>query len=138
MDDPLVVRAGEADRDRARDAHRFRGFERSPPDPRTERPPLDHLHREKEPPARIPHFVNSDEVRVIDRRGRTHLPEEATTTLRIPRDGSRKDLERDVARQARVLGAIHDPHAAAAQDGGDPTVTNHGAEERIPRSGGLP
>jgi hypothetical protein len=87
-------------------------------------------------PARIPHFVNRDEVRVIDPRGCTRHPEEAR--LRIPRDGSRKDLERDVARQARVLGAIHDPHAAAAQDGGDPIVTNHGAEERIPRSGGLP
>ena len=59
--------------------------------------------------------VQLRDVRMVERRERARFAREARDAIGIARDGFRKNLQRDIAIEARVTRAIHLAHAAGAE-----------------------
>jgi hypothetical protein len=73
---------------------------------------------------------------VVQRGGHPGFLDEALPELLAVGEVGREQLQRDLAAEAHVLGAVHDRHAAAADQGIDPVVGDHAARfEGCHRSG---
>ena len=77
--------------------------------------PIDELHHQRP----IFNAIHLRDVGMIQRRERLRLACESRQALRIAREQLRKNLDRDIAVQARIAGAIHLPHSTGADVTGD-------------------
>jgi putative acetyltransferase len=59
--------------------------------------------------------IDRADVRVVQGREQAGLAGESCETVRVAREGARQDLDRDIAPQLGVMGAIHLAHAARAE-----------------------
>ena len=115
MDHPGLVRCAE----RARDVDEPRELARSGdaivPDIREERLPGHELHHDVEDALGLPEVVDRHRVGVREDGGRPRFAEEPGHRLGMIAIGP-QDLERHLAPQPRVDGAIDFAHAAAADE----------------------
>ena len=130
MDDALGVRGRERFRDLAGDAHgladRQRSLARSDrPASRRRRAPAPGRGRHPLPRCRR---WRSD-VRMIERGQGARLAAEPRQPIGILRAERRQDLDRDVASELRVAGAIHLAHAARADRRVNPVGAERPADE---------
>ncbi len=72
------------------------------------------LHRDVGAPVDLADLVNDRDVRMLERGGGLRLLDEAPTPIGVVRQIVGQDLERDIAIQPRVGGAVDNAHAAAA------------------------
>jgi hypothetical protein len=117
VDDPLLVRLGQRARDGPRDAQRLGDAEPAARHLRLQRGPLDELHRDVDAAVDLADVVDGGDVGVSHRRGGPRLAEEPATPVVTLHRFVGEDLEGDVATEALVERAVHDPHAAHAEDG---------------------
>ncbi len=83
------------------------------------------LHGEKRNAVRLLDRVDRDDVGVVQRRDGARLAPEALDPLRRSRHLGRQDLERDLARELRVLGQVDLAHAALAELPENPVLIQH-------------
>ena len=76
-----------------------------------ERPAFDELHRQKVDAVDLLDGVDRDDGRMIDRRDRTGLAPEAIQHLVTRGQFGGQHLDRDIAIEARVVGAVHLAHS---------------------------
>ena len=143
MDDPFVVSGGERADDLLRDGASV-GHAQSvwmARQPRGQRLSVDELHdnRAGRGVARLLEAVDRRDVGVIERGEEPGFTLEAGEAIRIGGEGRRKDLDRDVAFQARIARAIHFAHAAGTQEcldliDADPGADSHRVEIIAARS----
>ena len=87
----------------------------------------------RRPPPRILSNLDSSDlvagadVGVVEGRGRLGLLEEAALRGLVAGQIGREDLDRHLALEARVVGRVDDPHAAAAELGADRVRAEGGA-----------
>ncbi len=127
VDDPLRVRFREAARDRVGDADRLLG--RQPAervDAAAERLTRQELHRDEEARRLLPLDLavveHRDDVRVLELREDARLAREALLKLRVVlarRPFDVQHLQRDVATERHLLGAVHLPHSADRDERAD-------------------
>ena len=79
-----------------------------------ERRAVDQLHRDERHAVGFVDVVDRDDVRVVERRRGLRFPDEPGVAIGIRRRVGRQHLDRERAAEARVHGAVHDAHAAAA------------------------
>ena len=104
-------RVGDLDRERQEPID----LERAPGDPMLQRHPVEELHDEERAAALLADVVDGADVGVVQRRGGPCLAAESGQRLGITSKVGRQELQRDEALQARILGLVHDTHAAAAE-----------------------
>ena len=75
--------------------------------------------------------MDRDDVGVLERGRQLGLGEEALAEARVPGQLRGDQLERDVALQARVVGAIDDAHPAATDERLDPVAEKRGPDPRV-------
>ena len=121
MDDPFAVRRLQRRGDLHRDRRRLTQRNRPACDRDGEILALDQFHHERERGARLLQAVNLGDVGMVEGRQHAGFPLEAGQAVGIGRDSLRQHLDRDVAMQPRVPGAIDLAHAAGA-DGPDDFV----------------
>jgi hypothetical protein len=85
-------------------------------------------HRDERLAGVIADFVDRGDVRVIERAGRTGLPQQAGSGVRMTGGVGRQELERDPAVEVRILGQIDRAHPAGADVAKDPVVGDGGAD----------
>jgi hypothetical protein len=73
--------------------------------------------------AFVADVVDRDDVRMVEHPRRARFLSRSGAALRVVREIAGEDLDRDVASEARVDGAIHLAHAARADLCGDPVRT---------------
>jgi hypothetical protein len=56
--------------------------------------------------------VNGPDIRVIQCREQARLARESRETVRIRREGAGEHLDRDVALESKITGAVHFAHSA--------------------------
>ena len=74
----------------------------------------DQLHRDEADPVNFVDFVDDGDVRMFERGGGARFLDETLTPVGIGDQIRRQDLERDLAIQFDVEGAVDDAHAAPA------------------------
>src|SRR5258708_37466004 len=79
-----------------------------------QRSAIDKLHGDEVHTVTLADFMDGSDVRMIERRRGCRFLFEAPYSILIRREVSRKNLQRDLAVQARVLGQINFAHAARA------------------------
>ena len=113
MDDALVVggreRLGELPRERERLRHR----KRTGGEAVGQRPAFDELEDQRRDIFGIRDTIDGRDVRMIERREGARLALEARAPSRVGSEVRRQDLERDVAAEPRVVGAIDGAHASS-------------------------
>ena len=133
VDDPLLVgfleRLGHLPRDRERLVH----GDRPALQPRREVLALDELHHQDGDPRRVferrgLEAVEVRDARVVERGEELRLAIEAGEPFGVGREGARQELERDVAAELRVPGAVDLAHAACAERGDDHVVVDAGPD----------
>lgn len=117
VDDAALVRGFERVGDLPRDGQHFGHRQRTARDDGRQIFTIDQFHDE----AAVDDAVDVGDVRVIQRGQRLCLAREAGEALRIECEEVGKDLDRDVAIELGIAGAIHLAHSAGA-DGGDDVV----------------
>ncbi len=115
MNDPRGVGLGESVGNLRADLEELAGGHRLLNDEVPQRPPLDDLHRDVDHSVRGADVVDSDDVGVVQRRGRARLLLEALAPLRVQRNLGGKDLDRDFPPEPGVTGPIHLSHPARAE-----------------------
>ena len=88
--------------------------------------PFDEFEHEGPRRADLLEAVHLRNVRVIERGERFRFTLEAGEALRVVDERLREDLERHVAAQPRVAGAIHLAHAPDAEEREDLVMTERG------------
>ena len=97
------------------------------PDERAEVVAVDVTHDEVRAVVRHADGVDRDDVRVLDGAGGARLADEPLAALGILEQLRRDHLHRHVAIEIELARAVHDPHAAPADDGVDATAAEHDA-----------
>ena len=120
MDDAVLVGLLERLRDLLRDGERFVEWDRAALQPVREVLALDEFHREEVDARGVVErgaleAVDVGDVRVIERREQLGLALEARQALGVRRERGRQHLDRHVAVELRVGGAIHLAHPARAE-----------------------
>ena len=95
---------------------------RVPADRLGERAPVEQLHGEEALPLALLDRVDRADVRVVQRRRRARLAQEALDGGRRRRQLGRQELERDDPAEAEILGLVDDTHAAGAETIDDPVM----------------
>jgi len=126
MDDPLFVRPLERVGDLRAVPEHLVGRKRPLLDPIGERLAFDHLHDEEMRALLVTDVEEGADVRMIERRDRLRLTLESSAELFVLRDARGKDLDRDVAPEARVAAAIDLAHASGADGRNDFVWTESG------------
>ena len=131
MNDALLVRDGEGLGERGGDRHQ--ALDRHPAlgDDPVERLPLHQLHRQEVDPVRLLDGVDADDSRVIERGERLRFTPEAFEPLRARRHLRRQQLERHVAPELRVGGAVDLAHPARTDRGGDAVVGQAATDQGV-------
>ena len=119
MDDPFLVGRFERLRDLLGDRQCFVEGDGSLRDAISKRRPVDELHDEGRCPRRIIEAVNLGDVRMIQRREDLRFTLEAGEAVMVGGDVRRQHLNGHIAVQAAIAGAVHLPHAAAANERDD-------------------
>ena len=115
VDDPFLVRRGEAMGDLRRDRNQPAQRGKSLFDPRREAPAEDELHRDVGEALVLADLVNGDDVRMVQGRGGARLLSEAQIVLRTLVEALGEQLDRDDAPEGRVARAVEPAHAAGAE-----------------------
>ena len=131
VDDPGGVRGLERVGDLDRERQQQIGLERAPGDAMLQRRPVEELHDEERAAVLLADVVDGADVGVIQRRRGPRLAAESGQRLGIVGEVGRQELQRDEALQPRVLGFVHDAHAAAAQLLDDAVVRERLTDQRI-------
>ncbi len=118
VDDPLLVRGGEAVGDLERVVDRLALRELAAGEDRAQRLAFEELLDDVGRAVVLADVVDGGDVGVVEDAGGLRLLLEAAQAVGVGGEGGRQDLDRDVAAEARVLGAVDLPHAARA-DGGE-------------------
>ena len=129
MHDLLLVRARQAGGDLRPDLERAGRRELLTCQQVAQLVAADQLHRDEREPVGFADLVNDGDVRMLDRRGGLGLLDEAPAPIAVVRQVVGQDLERDIAVQPRVGGAIDHAHPAAADFFGNPIVAERAAGE---------
>ncbi len=119
MDDSLLVRGFERLGDLPCDGEGLVEGERPALQPLGEVFALDELHDEGAHAARLLEAVDRGDVGVLELGEDLRLALEARETVGVGGERLGEDLDRDLALQLRVGGAVDDPHPALAERGGD-------------------
>jgi len=117
--EPERVRGLETGRDLRQDAGGARRRERSRREQGVEARAVDQVHREKQPTAGVAGLVDANHVRVPDGGGEPGLPAEPRAELLVVGERGGHHLQRDLALGGERPGAVHDAHAATADDAVD-------------------
>ncbi len=112
--DPLPVRLVESVGDLEAVTQNQLGRKRASGEPRRERLAFEVLHDDVVGFALAADVVQGADVRVGDRRDRLRLPLEALAKLGVARESFRKDLDRDLAAESRVLRLVDLAHPSRA------------------------
>ena len=136
VDDALVVSRGERLGERGGDLEDPVHREPALGDQPVERLTLDELHRQEVDAVRFLDRVHTDDAGMVESGERLRLAPEALEPLRARGHLGRQHLERDVAAELRVGGAVHLAHPAGAERGGD-AVVGEGPADREAHSGAL-
>ncbi len=112
VDDAAPVRRLEGVGDLPRQRHDTRGGHRAVLDEVTHGHALEALHDDEGLPLVLAEFVNGADVRVLKRGGEAGLSAESAQPLTRGRRLGMEDLDRDLAPEPGVLGAMHLAHAA--------------------------
>ena len=131
VNDAFLVRGFESFADLARDVERFVERDRSLGDTFGESDALDQLHHE----CAFFDPVDPRDVRMIERRQHLGLALEPRHAIGVLGENVRQDFDRYLAPQLSVGSPPHFAHAAFAQLGGDPVMSDgmlraHGGDSR--------
>src|ERR671934_55536 len=92
---------------------------------------LDVAHGDEEDAARLVGVVDGDDVGVVEGGGDARLAQEALAEALVLGQLGGEQLERHLASEAQVLGAVDDAHAAAPEQGLDPVAGQGGADAGV-------
>ena len=123
MDDVLVVSRFERPADLQGDPDRPIQRQRGTLDERLQVLTLDQLEHQELAALVLLQAVDRRDAGIVQRREKMRLALEARQSNRVTRDGFGQDLDRDLATQALVGGAVHLPHAARSELGGHAVVS---------------
>ena len=115
MDEPARVGGIECACDLLEDADRPGGVERPLAQQLFQVGAVDEAHRDVQLPVDLAGVVDRDDVRMLERGGQARLAEEALAERDVVGQVGCEQLQRDVAVEREVVGAVHDPHPAAAE-----------------------
>jgi len=115
MHDPLLVRRRQPLGGLDPVIHRLARGERRTTKPLPKRLPLQKLRDHIGLPAMRPDVVDREDVGMVQGRGRPSLLLESAQPVGIGGEGAGQDLDRHLAPEARVPGAIDLAHASGAQ-----------------------
>ena len=115
VDDALVVRGGQCVGDRERDRHQAFTGQTAVGNQSIERLTLDQLHREEVDAVRFLDRIDRDDVRMVEGGDGAGLALEAGEPVGIAGEIRGQHLERDLATELRVAGAIHFAHTACPE-----------------------
>jgi hypothetical protein len=115
VDDPLLVRGGEALRGLARVVDRRAQRQLSAGEGRTKRFPLEKLRDDIGRSRVRSDVVDGRDVGVIENARRFRLLLEPAQAIRVSRERLRQDFDRDLARQARVPRAVDLAHSTGTE-----------------------
>ena len=90
-------------------------LQQTPSNKVVQRQPVEKLHGDEGLTVVFTDVVDGADVRVVERRCRLRLALETGERLRVLGYFLRQELQRDKSVQARVLGLVDHPHAAAAR-----------------------
>ena len=137
MDDARVV--GSLHRQGERDAKggSVAGWNRRAVEPVREAAAFDIFQGKIWPAIGLADFMDRDDMRVIQDRGRAGLSSEPSHPLGIALKGTGQQLQRDAATEPQVNGEVHLPHAAATEQAHDLEMREHTASRELPGSGGI-
>ena len=96
---------------------------------------LDEAHRDVQLPVDLARVVDRDDVRMLDRGRQPRLAQEALAERHVVGELRGEQLQRDVAVEREVVGAVDDAHAAAADQRLDPIAGELGADARVAEAG---
>ena len=119
MHDALVVRRRERVRQRDTQLHDARDRQPARRHLPIQAMALDQLHRQEPDAVLVFDRVERDDIRVVEAGHGARLVLEARQAFGVRRHVGRQHLERDVATEAAVAGAVHFAHAARAERGDD-------------------
>ena len=140
MDDALLVGGVERVGDLPRDGERLgerqarRCSAPTARDPLGERLALDQFQHQGAHAVGLFDAVDRADVRMIQRGEHPRLALEARAPLRVGRERGRQDLDRDLAPERVVVGAVHLAHAADAEQRADRIGAEPLADERARRA----
>ncbi len=134
VDDALRVRGFERLGNLPRDRQRLVERDRTARDAIGERRSFDHLEHERRQMIGRLEAVDGRDVGMIERRQEIGFAREARQALGIAGEERRQNLERDVARQLAVAGAVDFAHPAGADQGDDLVGAEAGAGRQTHRS----
>ncbi len=129
MDDPLLVRGGQALGDLLRVFDRFSGGEPPGGELRSQGFPFEKLLDDVGSPLVRPDVVDGGDVGVIEKSRGFRLLLEPAQAIGVLRERRGQDLDRDLSAEARVLRTVHLAHSAGA----DRTEDLVGAQARAGR-----
>ena len=115
MDDAELVRCLERLGELPRDVERIGNGDRSLRDPLLERGPFDELHDDRADVAAMFESVDVRDQGMIQGGEHARFALEPRQPVRIVNDRIGKDLDRDLALEARITGAIDLAHATRAE-----------------------
>ena len=131
MDDAPAVGRVEGARRLDREVHGLRQRDRTALDEALHGLARAQLHHDERAALVLLDVVDDADVRVVERGGEARLALEAREHGRIRRQRGRQELERDVAIEVQVVGAIHDSHPAGAELRLDPVARDGLADHRV-------
>ncbi len=108
------MRRGQALGDRERILRRAPERERATRQPVSKRFPFEKLGDRENDRAFLPEIVDREDVRMRQRRDGTRLALETGERVGVLGKTRGKDLDRDLAAEPRVVGAVHFSHSARA------------------------
>ena len=117
MDDALLVRGGQAVGDLRGDVERLAVRQRAVAEQAAQVAAVDVLHHDVRRAGALihPHFMNGDDVRVIERGCRAGLAREAGQRLLIAGEADGQKLDGDLAAEGGIAGDIDLAHPARAE-----------------------
>ena len=122
MDDAGFVRRLQRLRDLLGNRQRLSQWDRPLRDPVGEGRPFDEFQDERLGVVALLDAVDLRDVRVVEAGEDVRFPLEPGQPIRVSGEGVGQDLQRDLAAQLRVGGAIDLAHAPLADEGGDIVV----------------
>ena len=115
MHNAFGVRGFEAVGDLNGQIQQFVGSKRLVRNPALERLPFEQFHGDEGPARVLTDVVDGADVRMIQRRSRSRLAQEAVQSYAVLREFFGKEFEGDGAAQARVFRLENYPHSPATQ-----------------------
>ena len=115
MDDAALVRGFQRIGDLTRDRERVVERQRTLGDLFRQRLALDELEHQRGAAIHVLEAVNRADVGMIQRRQHARFALEAREAFWIAREQPRQDLDRDLATELLIMGAIDLAHAASAE-----------------------